>query len=113
MELPRDLVASEPRWLVRPRVTTPSLAQGLPSSGKGGARRFEHGEMTQQELASRVGFTRQPIIVLKKERYVAQLDVPDRPRVPPDDRGGVRGLEVQLGTCPPTSEGEPNQADWA
>ncbi len=35
--------------------------------------RFEHGEMTQQELASRVGCTRQTIIVLEKERYVPSL----------------------------------------
>ena len=35
--------------------------------------RFEHGEMTQQELADRVGCTRQTIIVLEKERYVPSL----------------------------------------
>ncbi len=37
--------------------------------------RFEHGEMTQQELASRVGCTRQTIIVLEKERYVPSLSL--------------------------------------
>ena len=35
--------------------------------------RFEHGEMTQQELADRVGCTRQTIIVLEQERYVPSL----------------------------------------
>jgi len=35
--------------------------------------RFEHGEMTQEELAERVGCTRQTIIVLEKERYVPSL----------------------------------------
>ena len=35
--------------------------------------RFEHGEMTQQELASLVGCTRQTIIVLEQERYVPSL----------------------------------------
>jgi putative transcriptional regulator len=35
--------------------------------------RFEHGEMTQQELAERVGCTRQTIIVLEQERYVPSL----------------------------------------
>ncbi len=35
--------------------------------------RFEHGEMTQQELANQVGCTRQTIIVLEKERYVPSL----------------------------------------
>ena len=35
--------------------------------------RFEHGEMTQQELADRVGCTRQTIILLEQERYVPSL----------------------------------------
>ena len=37
--------------------------------------RFEHGEITQQELADRVGCTRQTIIVLEKERYVPSLSL--------------------------------------
>lgn len=37
--------------------------------------RFEHGEMTQMELAERVGCTRQTIIVLEKERYVPSLSL--------------------------------------
>ena len=37
--------------------------------------RFEHDEMTQQELANRVGCTRQTIIVLEKERYVPSLSL--------------------------------------
>ena len=35
--------------------------------------RFEHGEMTQQELANRVGCTRQTIIMLEQGRYVPSL----------------------------------------
>jgi len=35
--------------------------------------RFEHDEMTQRQLAERVGCTRQTIIVLEKERYVPSL----------------------------------------
>ena len=35
--------------------------------------RFEHGEMTQQDLAERVGCTRQTIIVLEQGRYVPSL----------------------------------------
>lgn len=35
--------------------------------------RFEHNEMTQQELAERAGCTRQTVIVLGKERYVPSL----------------------------------------
>lgn len=35
--------------------------------------RFEHGEMTQQALAERVGCSRQTIIMLEQERYVPSL----------------------------------------
>ncbi|MGE0440688.1 MAG: helix-turn-helix transcriptional regulator [Gemmatimonadales bacterium] len=35
--------------------------------------RFDHGEMTQQALADRVGCTRQTIVLLEQERYVPSL----------------------------------------
>lgn len=35
--------------------------------------RFEHGEMTQEELAGLVGVTRQTIIALEANRYVPSL----------------------------------------
>ena len=35
--------------------------------------RFEHDEMTQQELARRVGCSRQTIVLLEQERYVPSL----------------------------------------
>ena len=35
--------------------------------------RFEHDEMTQQQLADRVGCTRQTIIMLEQGRYVPSL----------------------------------------
>ena len=35
--------------------------------------RFEHQEMTQQDLADRVGCTRQTIILLEQQRYVPSL----------------------------------------
>ena len=35
--------------------------------------RFEHGEMTQQELAERVGVTRQTIIALEAGKYTPSL----------------------------------------
>ncbi len=37
--------------------------------------RFDHDEMTQQELASRVGCTRQTIIALEQGRYVPSLEL--------------------------------------
>ncbi len=37
------------------------------------ALRFEHGEMTQQELADRCECTRQTIIAVEKNRYVPSL----------------------------------------
>ncbi len=35
--------------------------------------RFEHGEMTQQELADRARCTRQTIIALEQQKYVPSL----------------------------------------
>lgn len=37
--------------------------------------RFDHGEMTQQELAVRVGVTRQTIIALEAGKYVPSLSL--------------------------------------
>ena len=37
--------------------------------------RFEHGEMTQQELANKTGCTRQTIVALEQERYVPSLSL--------------------------------------
>lgn len=36
--------------------------------------RFEHGEMTQRELAERIGVTRQTIAAIKKEKYSPSLE---------------------------------------
>ncbi len=36
--------------------------------------RFEHGEMTQQALAEKVGVTRQTIVAVEKEKYSPSLD---------------------------------------
>ena len=37
--------------------------------------RFEHGEMTQEELASRAGCTRQTIIALEQGKYVPSIEL--------------------------------------
>jgi len=37
--------------------------------------RFDHGEMTQEELAYRVGCTRQTIIALEAEKYVPSISL--------------------------------------
>jgi putative transcriptional regulator len=37
--------------------------------------RFEHGEMTQEELAQRVGCTRQTIIALEQGKYVPSIEL--------------------------------------
>ena len=39
------------------------------------ALRFSHGEMTQAELASRVGLTRQSIIAIEQGKYSPSLEV--------------------------------------
>ncbi len=36
--------------------------------------RFQQGEMTQQELALRVGVTRQTIVAIEKEKYSPSLE---------------------------------------
>jgi putative transcriptional regulator len=37
--------------------------------------RFDHGEMTQEELAVRVGCTRQTIIALEQGKYVPSVEL--------------------------------------
>jgi len=37
--------------------------------------RFDHNEMTQEELASKVGCTRQTIIALEQNKYVPSIDL--------------------------------------
>ena len=39
------------------------------------ALRFQHGEMTQADLADRVGVTRQTIIAIEQGRYSPSLEV--------------------------------------
>jgi len=36
--------------------------------------RFEHSEMTQQQLAEHVGVTRQTIVAIEKEKYSPSLE---------------------------------------
>jgi putative transcriptional regulator len=37
--------------------------------------RFDHGEMTQQQLAERVGVTRQTVIAIEQGKYAPSLEV--------------------------------------
>ncbi|HHS88981.1 MAG TPA: transcriptional regulator [Rhodobacteraceae bacterium] len=37
--------------------------------------RFEHGEMTQKQLAERVGVTRQTIVAIEKAHYSPSLEL--------------------------------------
>ena len=37
--------------------------------------RFEHDEMTQQQLAEKVGVTRQSIVAIEKEKYSPSLEL--------------------------------------
>jgi putative transcriptional regulator len=37
--------------------------------------RFEHSEMTQQQLAERVGVTRQTVIAIEQDKYSPSLEV--------------------------------------
>ncbi|MER7465384.1 helix-turn-helix transcriptional regulator [Streptomyces sp. NPDC097981] len=39
------------------------------------ARRFEHGEMTQAELARRIGVSRQTVIAIEQSRYSPSLEM--------------------------------------
>jgi len=39
------------------------------------ALRFSHGEMTQADLAARIGVTRQTIIAIEQSRYSPSLEV--------------------------------------
>jgi putative transcriptional regulator len=39
------------------------------------ALRFEHGEMTQRELAQAVGVTRQTIVAMEKQSYSPSLEL--------------------------------------
>lgn len=37
--------------------------------------RFEHDEMTQAELAERIGVTRQTVVAIEKEKYSPSLEL--------------------------------------
>jgi putative transcriptional regulator len=37
--------------------------------------RFDHNEMTQQELAEKVGVTRQTIVAIEKRKYTPSLEL--------------------------------------
>ena len=47
----------------------------LPITNEMRKLRFENGEMTQKELASRVGVTRQTIVAIEKAKYSPPLEL--------------------------------------
>jgi putative transcriptional regulator len=49
------------------------MARKSPFTNRIRAMRFQHGEMTQEELGNLVGVTRQTIIALEADRYVPSL----------------------------------------
>jgi len=63
------------------------------------ALRFAHGEMTQAELAERIGMTRQTVIAIEQGRYSPSLEVAFQIarvfRVPLDDVFHYPGSEEE------------------
>ena len=49
--------------------------KNLPSTNEIRRLRFENGEMTQKELASRVGVTRQTIVAIENAKYSPTLEL--------------------------------------
>ena len=49
------------------------MAGGSPFTNTLRKLRFDHGEMTQEELAAKVGVTRQTVIALEANKYVPSL----------------------------------------
>jgi putative transcriptional regulator len=49
-------------------------AKGLPIANQIRRLRFEHGEMTQSELAERIGMTRQTIAAIEAGKYSPSLE---------------------------------------
>ena len=56
---------SEPKAPAAPVVITNQIRR----------QRFEHGEMTQQQLAEKVGVTRQTIIALEAGKYLPSMEL--------------------------------------
>jgi putative transcriptional regulator len=50
------------------------MSQPLPIANQIRRLRFEHGEMTQEELARRIGMTRQTVAAIEKAKYSPSLE---------------------------------------
>lgn len=48
--------------------------KGLPIVNQIRKLRFEHGEMTQQDLADRIGMTRQTVVAIEAGKYSPSLE---------------------------------------
>jgi putative transcriptional regulator len=55
--------------------STPNEPSDQPIDNQIRRMRFDHGEMTQEALAKRVGITRQTIIALESSRYSPSLEL--------------------------------------
>ena len=51
-----------------------TVAQSLPIANQIRRLRFEHGEMTQSELAERIGMTRQTVAAIEAGKYSPSLE---------------------------------------
>ncbi len=52
----------------------PKKPKGLPIANQIRRLRFEHGEMTQSELAERIGMTRQTVAAIEAGKYSPSLE---------------------------------------
>jgi putative transcriptional regulator len=50
------------------------MAKPLPIANKVRRLRFEHGEMTQAELAQKIGMTRQTVAAIEQAKYSPSLE---------------------------------------
>jgi putative transcriptional regulator len=55
-------------------MTANGAAKGSPITNAVRRLRFEHGEMTQADLAARIGMTRQTVAAIEQNKYAPSLE---------------------------------------